>query len=74
MFLGDMGAERREWRDRRDGRVWVIARDPVEAPGVLAFLELGETVEEMIEVRVGPGVELLRLSDERICELLDQAR
>jgi hypothetical protein len=74
MWLGDMGPERREWRDHRDGRVWVIARDPMEAPGVLKFLELGETIEEMIEVRVGPGVELLRLPDERIGELLDQAR
>jgi hypothetical protein len=74
MWLGDMGAERREWRDHRNGRVWVIARDPVAAPGVLQFLELGETIEEIITVRVGPGVELLRLSDERIGELLDQAR
>ena len=74
MWLGDMGPERRDWRDPRDGRVWVIARDPEKAPARLQFLELGEDVVEVLETRVGPGVELMRLSDERLAELLDQAR
>jgi hypothetical protein len=73
MWLGDLGPERREWKDPRNGRVWVIARDPENAPGVLKFLELGETVEETIVARVGPGVELMRLPDERIGEILDAA-
>jgi hypothetical protein len=73
MWLGDLGPERRDWRDPRNGRVWVVARDPEKAPGVLKFLELGEMVEETIEARVGPGVELMRLSDERLGEILDEA-
>ena len=74
MWLGDLGAERREWRDPRSGRLWVVARDPEKAPGKLCFLEVGEDVLEMLATEVGPGVELMRLPDERMQELLDQAR
>jgi hypothetical protein len=74
VWIGDLGPERRDWRDPRDGRVWVIGRDPLRTPGVLKFLELGECVEEALLSRVGEGIELMRLSDERIAELLDQAR
>jgi hypothetical protein len=74
MWLGDLGSERRNWRDPRNGRVWVVARDPVKAPGVLKFLELGEDVAEALEATVGESVEIMRLPDERIGELLDQAR
>ena len=74
MWLGDFGPERRNWRDPRNGRVWVVARDPLRAPGVLKFLELGEDVLEALEAQVGDGVEIMRLPDERIAELLDQAQ
>ena len=74
MWLGGLGPERRHWRDPQDGRVWVVARDPVEAPGILKFLELGEDVVEALEAPVGTGVEILRLSDERLREILDRAR
>ena len=74
MWLGDLGPERRNWRDPQDGSVWVVARDPVKAPGTLKFLELGEYVGEALEAPVGPGVEILRLSDQRLREILDHAR
>ena len=54
--------------------MWVVARDPVKAPRILKFLELGEDVAEALEATVGTGVEILRLSDERLREILDQAR
>ena len=74
MWLGGLGPERRNWRNPQDGRVWVVARDPVEAPGIVKFLELGEDMAEALEAPVGAGVEILRLSDERLGEILDQAR
>jgi len=74
MWLGGLGSERRNWRNPQDGRVWVVARDPVEAPSIVKFLELGEDMAEALEAPVGAGVEILRLSDERLGEILDQAR
>ena len=74
MWLGELGSEWRNWRDPQDGRVWVVARDPVNSPGIVKFLELGEYVGEALEAPVGTSVQILRLSDQRLREILDQAR
>ena len=54
--------------------MWVVARDPVNSPGIVKFLELGEYVGEALEAPVGTSVQILRLSDQRLREILDQAR
>jgi hypothetical protein len=71
--MGAVKRQQREWRDPRDGQLWIVAR--AEERGTVRILfsapgESGATYSIPTDTRLS----LTRTSDGRLAELLDQAR
>jgi hypothetical protein len=65
--------QRREWRDPRDGQVWIVTREEEGGAIKLLFRALDED-EPSYRIAIDTQLSLTRTSDGRIAELLDQAR
>ena len=67
-------SERRDWRDPRDGQLWIVTREAGDPATRLSFRKVDAPPEEVISTAIPEEVQLMRLSDGRLTELLDDAQ
>jgi hypothetical protein len=68
-----LNRQQKEWRDPRDGQLWIVARE--EEAGVIRILfRAPDEDEPSYWIAIDTQLSLTRTSDGRIAELLDRAR